>query len=771
MQNPFSKPPDKLLEADFLPSNSPVPIPVSEYRHWSASQVEQKSLLDYARAAYRHKWIVLAVTLVGTIAGLAIAVTQPRLYRAHASLEFQEASDALIQPRENASVDSGDVAESYLQTQIRILQSETLVDRVVDRIDPVHRQDAALDIGPFASWKRRVGWNKASTPLLEGEYAALFARNLKVQSPDQTRIVEITCDFPNAQLAAEFVNRLTEEYIARMAEGRWATAVQTQKWLDDQVANLKRALEQSEEELQHYASTMGYVLTDEKGNLPSARLSELEAELSRAEADRIVKQSQYEVATSSAANSLPAVLDNGPLKEYQIKLTELRRQLAELNATLTPANPRILKLQPQIAELEDAMDRERANVVKRIQNEYKSAIEREKMLSERSSTEASHVNAQAGQFIRFDLLKHEVDINRQLYGALLERVKQYGVSVTMQSNQVRVIDAAKIPPGPYKPSIKLHGLVGLGCGLCIGFGIALIRARNNHMVQEPGEAGRHLNTLELGVIPSLNCVQRPGAGFLGSRRKLYGADGLPRPRKTLSITSGRVSESGCAPISASWNGASLFADSVRAVATSLLAAIRQNHARVLIFSSPASQDGKTTAVSHVGIAMSETGRRVILIDGDLRKPRLHNEFELSCDWGLADILRADADLAGVDPGLLALKTPFPNLFVLPAGMMTGSIGEALYSKCLPELIRRFRDAFDVVLIDSPPAASLPDARIIGRFADAMVLVVRCGRTNRDEAALTCHRLITDRIPLLGTILNDWQPKPSAYSYYEVLRPA
>jgi capsular exopolysaccharide synthesis family protein len=215
----------------------------------------------------------------------------------------------------------------------------------------------------------------------------------------------------------------------------------------------------------------------------------------------------------------------------------------------------------------------------------------------------------------------------------------------------------------------------------------------------------------------------------------------------------------------------LFADSVRAVVTSILSAVRENQARVLVFSSPVAQDGKTTAVSHVGIAMSETGRRVVLVDADLRKPRLHSDFGLSCNWGLADILRGSIDLARVDRDSLALKTALPNLFVLPAGLMSGSIAEALYSARLPDLIRRFRDDFDVILIDTPPVAYLPDARIIGRLADAMILVLRSGRTNREEALLTCRRLAADRIPLLGTILNDWQPKQSAYSYYDVAGPA
>ena len=216
---------------------------------------------------------------------------------------------------------------------------------------------------------------------------------------------------------------------------------------------------------------------------------------------------------------------------------------------------------------------------------------------------------------------------------------------------------------------------------------------------------------------------------------------------------------------------SLVAESYRAALTSILLSSQNgNRPRAIVFTSAGPGEGKTTTVTNLGIALAETNRRVLLIDADMRKPRLHDIFNLPNTWGLSDLLREKAPIETLPREALARETGIPGLFVLTSGPATVSISNLLYSSRTAELLRRFRQEYYAVLIDTPPMMQLADARILGRLADAAILVLGCGRTTRDAAKAAKQRLSADGIRLLGTILNRWNPKSASsygvYGYYD-----
>jgi capsular exopolysaccharide synthesis family protein len=679
----------------------------------------------YWQTVGRHKGSVLLSAFLGVLGACLYTFPQTPLYRARAILEWQGLNENFLNMRDvNPMTDAGNAynPEYDIQTQVRILVSRSLTDRVAAKLDLDHRP-LVVNRGRLASWSRSLGITHAD-PTAEREAALeTAAKNLSVRAQPSTRLIMISCDSTDSRLAADFVNTLVQEYTEQNLESRWKATQKTGDWLGRQMEDVKIKLEKSDESLQDYARASGLLFTSEKDNVAEERLRQLQEELSKAQADRVTKQSRFETASSAAPDSLAEVLDDGTLRDYQSKLTELRRQLAELSPSFTPQYPRVKRVEAQVAALEGSLEKERSNIVRRIRNDFEEARRREQLLEADYAGQARLVSEQAEKVTHYQTLKREVDINRQLYESMLQRVKEAGVASALRASNVRVVDPARPPKAPYRPDIAMNSLAGMLMGLLAGAAVVVIRDRGDRSLREPGDAQLYLNVPELGVIPNLQTGRlsrfRPGAAV----KDLALATWEPHPS----------------------DGAEYF----RAVLASVLFA---GQPRVIALSSPNPGEGKTTVAANLAIALAETHQRVLLIDGDLRAPGLHEVFGLDNSIGLATILRGDTSACAPDSLLKA--TRIPGLHVLPSGCSPESAPALLHSPHFAEFLEAARPQFDTILIDTPPVLPMPDARVFGRLAGAVILVVRANKTSRDTAALACRRFIEDGTPVLGTILNE-----------------
>ena len=351
--------------------------------------------------------------------------------------------------------------------------------------------------------------------------------------------------------------------------------------------------------------------------------------------------------------------------------------------------------------------------------------------------------------VHYNILKREVDTNRQVYEAMLQRVKESSIVSAMKASGIRVIDPA-IPPGdPYKPNVSRSALLGLIGGIFLGALFVTLRERSNRNLQQPGDAAFYLNIPELGVIPT-------AATDSARHERSQGVDDrstLIRPdRDPVELVT--------------WNRKfSLLAEAFRTTLTSLLfSGHNGDQPRVIVLTSANPSEGKTTVTINLAIALAEINRRVLLIDADMRRPRLQNLFDLGAGPGLADLLREKTPGEGVTIDQAVCATAIPGLYVMRSGRSSGVVSNLLHSSRLPELLQQVRSEFDTVVIDTPPALHISDARVIGRLADAVLLIVRAGITTRDAALMVKQRFGEDGTPLLGTILNGWDPKHDVYGY-------
>jgi capsular exopolysaccharide synthesis family protein len=720
-------------------------------------------LLEYLDIARRHKVALILIAFLGLLTSFLLTLPQKPVYQAHASLEIRDLNQNFLNMRDvNPTTDDPgpSAAESDIETQVKILQSDSVLEGVIAKLDLEKKLSQQRDRGGFFTWLRALKSRPASP---REETLRLVRKNLKVTTEVNTRLVDVYYDSTDPKLAANFVNALTAEFIQKNVEARWKVTQQTGDWLNNEIVGVRSRLEKSEDELQSYAHSSGLLFTTEKvgtqlleDNVTEEKLRQLQEELSAAHGDRVAKQSMYEMASTAPPESLPQVLDDKTLGQYEIKLIDLRRELSELSSSLTPANPEVIKVQAEVDTLESGVQKERADDVRRVQNEYDSARRHENLLAANYAAQAGIVSDQAAKVAHYNILKSDVDSDRQLYDSMLRSVQEAGMTAALHASNIRVVDPAVAPTRPYKPSLLSNSLLGLFAGAIFGFIFVIVRDRADTSIQHPGEAMLFLGLPELGAIPSLNAERNR---FL---------DYYPKGRSTRSLERKNNATSPRVELVTSGRSISVLSDCFRAAATSILYAGESDHSpRVLVLTSPSPGEGKTTVASNLALALAEIGSSVLLIDGDLRKGRLHEIFQVSNSWGLSDLL------AGKKPpedGKMHFDTAYQHLSLLPSGSTPFSIAGLLHSSQTLEFLNSARREFHTIIIDTPPMLVMPDARVFARLADGVVLVVRSAETTKDEAVVAAQRLREDGSCVLGTILNEWDPrKSSQYGYAAAYR--
>lgn len=720
-------------------------------------------LIEYWNILRRRKGLVLLVTFACALAGFVFTLPQTPVYQAHTTLEVQGLNENFLNIRDlspTSTVPSDDPTVDIL-TQVKILESERLRDRVVQKL--IGKSSAAPDLPPgrLDAWKKALGL-AGGEPLTREAAIGMTAGTVSVKATGTTRIIDLTCDSPDPKLAAEFANTLVEEFMTDDVDSRLNAAEHTSEWLARQLEDLKGRLEKSEDQLQAYASTVGLQLAGgsgkdggERENVADDKLRQLQAELLKADGERVAAQSRFELVTKSPADALPQVLDDLSLRDYQTKLTDLRRQMADLSTGLTPENPKVVRLQAQIDELDAALKKERGNVVSRIRNDYESAQRREDLLSAQYAQQSTVVNDQAAKSIHYNILKREVDTNRQIYEAMLQKVKEAGIATAMRASSFRVVDPAKVPGSPYKPVPSRMAILGGFGGLLLGIMLVLVRERADRSLQQPGDLAVYLNVPELGVIPS----DREGNPSSAAR-------GQNRSGGTAGAANLEAAANGNGVALATWKRKpSMLAESFQNTLTSILfSAAAGGRPRMMAISSAGPSEGKSTVTSNLAIALAEINQRVLIIDADMRRPSLHQIFGVSNDVGLSTLLNERSPIRGRPQSAYFAETEIPGLLVLPSGPTATNASNLLYSPRLSELLNALRNEFDAILIDTPPMLHLADARVLAQHCDSVVLVVRAGKTTRDAALAALKKFEQDGTPILGTILNDWDPRGGTSGY-------
>ena len=721
-------------------SGSPVPPPR-----------KQDEKPNYPRALWDGKFLIIVLAVLGAAYGTYRVVQQLPTYRAMTTIELSTPNQSFMGrgALDPQGSDAYTVNAANIQTQLHILVAPGLLRKAVERVSLESPPIAPPSSGLVSRIRNRF----RLIPQDNMDFLHLAVRraggSVSARQIGTTHLLELSCESISADIAANFINAVAAEYIAQNQQVYSSSSTRTLQWLSTQLEDAKGKMDDAESKLQDFIKQQGLAFVLDQNTLADSKLKDLQLALSTSQSDRITKQSRYELAKSSPIDSLPEILDDGSLKNLTVGITTLRKERAQLTATLTADHVKVKRIDSQIAELESTLQREKANLVKRIENEYDAALRREKLLSNAYNGQAKAVANQADGAAQYATLKREVETSRTSYDRLLQEYNSMAIVAAVPTNNVRVIDLAVPVHVPYKPrpARDIGMMTGLGIALAAGWLVMkeTIRVKKLSLVfASPGHAGQVLNVPELGIIPAFHpdgsLLRQPSFSFRALRSSTRRSD-MPVPDLT------------------SWSKQPFLAESIRHAVTSIMVRGHNQPHHMLVVTSASPEEGKTTLIGNIGVAMAETGKRVLMVDADLRAPRLHGLFRLDRKAGISDLYSSDTPIDDIVLSDYVKATNIPNLSLLSSGeMQLDRLGEMLFSQRIRDLFSRLRKEYDFVLVDTAPTLQFSDARLLGQISDGVILIIRSGVSSRENVQLTAQRIAEDGIPIVGTILNHWQPE-------------
>ncbi len=711
---------------------------------------QESTLREYMRVLIKRKWMVIAV-VVGIFMAVAIAsLRQTPVYEAVGRIAVNKADPNLITFK-----DSGPVVDYYdqadLDTEVRILQSDLMALQVIRQLN----LDRRPEFGGHSDQKQP---NLVADPLQtdSNRTSALlgsFRGNLRVTLIPNTRIIEIHYNSTDPQLAAGAVNTLAATYVEQNFKTKFESTMQASDWLSKQLVDLQMKVETSQEKLVRYQKEHEILGTDEKQNIITEKLDELNKELTIAESDRMQKEAVYRQTQSDDPDQVAAAIiayttgagssaGSGLLDKLREQQVALRIQVAELSTQLGPNHPTVVKLNNQLKEIDRQLQSETNKAVDHLKGQYLAALQRENMLNgsfEKQKQEANKLNESA---IEYSILKRDLDSNRTLYEGLLGKLKEAGVTAGLRSNSFRIIDAARVPTSPSEPNIPRNLSFALVLGVISGVGLAFLLESMDNSVRTPEQA------TALSALPSLGMIP------LGSKSASHGATG-----KRLALTGSKEVVETVTQV----RPQSQMAESYRALRTSLLLSNLGAPPKVIMVTSARPQEGKTTTSINTAIVLAQKGVRVLLVDADLRRPSIHKTLGMGPRSGLSNVLTGSATVQQT----ITSSPILPNLFILPAGTPPPNPAELLASSNMRDLIAELRELYDHIVIDTPPTLSVTDAVVLSPSADATILVIRSGQTTKQALRRARDILMQVNAHVAGVLLNAVDlTSPDYYYYYE-----
>jgi len=727
-----------------LSMNQPLVVP-----HAFPLPAQDTAARDYLRVLLKRKWVIIGSVVT---VFLAVAISTFRaipVYDATGSIAINKVDPVMLSFKDPGSAGMDYYDPTDMDTEVRILRSDLLALQVIRQL----KLDKPAPGGtkPGTSLPDLADEPAADSVAISSALAN-FKGSLQVLLVPNTRIIEIHYRSPDRNLAARVVNALSNAYVEQNFKTRFESTMQASDWLSKQLVDLQIKVETSQEKLVQYQKEHAILGGDEKQNITTAKLDALNQELTSAESTRMDKEALYHLAQSGELDSLSLSEggSDGPKAAIagSMLLTKLREQQADLNIQVAqlstqfgPAFPKVVQLNSQMKEVDTQIQLEKKKIIARVSNDYFAALQRENLLRgalEQQKQEANRLNESA---IEYSLLKRDVESNRTLYEGLLQKLKEAGVTAGLRSNNFRVVDVARVPTTPTEPNIPRNLSLGLALGLTTGLGLAFGLESLDSTVRTPEQTQAISGLPSLGMIP------------LGSRHTSE-----KRPGRLLVARSREVVE-----LITQSRPQSQMAESYRALRTSLLLTSVGGPPKTILVTSALPREGKTTTSINAAIVLAQGGRRVLLVDADLRRPSIHKTLALGASAGLSNVLTGSASL---EQSLVRSKI-LPNLFVLPAGTPPPNPAELLASSKMRELLAELREQYDHIVIDTPPTLSVTDAVVLSPTADSVILVIRSGQTTKQALRRAREILVQVNSRLSGVLLNAVDLKsPDYYYYYE-----
>jgi len=721
----------------------------------------RRHLREYMRLLMRRKWVVFAFAVTALAVSAVYTLRQTPIYQASTKVEI-DLESANVLPYQDFSQQASNYNyfyEEFLQTQIKHITSRSLASRVVlaagldresaDRPEPQAPKtgleqlwswfappEAALEDRPPLSREERI---QLAIGQVQGGLAVTPVKN--------SRVVEISYSSPDPQQAAVIVNTLASEYIDYNFQAKYDATSRATDFLQKQLVDLKAKVEQSEEALINYARDHNIMNVGEKQDVVMQTLADINTRLTEARSARMDKESVYKTLSGATPDNFPQALRTPLIEKLEGSLLSDEQELARLTAQFGPAMPQVKQLESRLRQARQQLLREQRLAIENARTEYQTALAREKLLADAFDKQMVLANELNESSIQYNIIRREVETNKQLYDGLLQRMKEAGVAAGLKSSNIRVVDAAEVPESPSSPNLRRNLALALMLGLMGGLGLAFFLNYLDNTVKTPEDAEELVGLPSLGLIPSLQ-----------SARRRYGY--LPATRKgKRKVQSEALMKQGV-ELASLTAGSSLIAEAYRGLRTALLLSMPENPPRTILVTSAKADEGKTTTVCNTALSLAQTGKKVLILDCDMRRPKIRKIFSENGASGLSEYLTGQADFAEI-----VHESTIPNLYIAHSGTAPPNPGELLGSDRMQDAIKAARGIFDFIIIDTPPLMSVTDPLIVAPMTDGVILVTKGGKSPPEILRKAKKSLEFVRARILGVLFNNVDLHSADYHYY------
>jgi len=744
-----------------------------QYRNKKSRDVD---LMEYWRVIVKRKWLLITFTgALIFVVGVFSFLVKPK-YESTATLLIEEGSSKLLsienefgyRPQGYSSV----YMDTVINTQINILRSRSLAKRVAEEMNLMFRPEFGGGENQKKSvmslfkdfvtlrWIRGSGSEKdKNNPRRKDPYIKIaegLKKKLEVSPVRNTKLVEVSYTSESPGLAADIVNTFAEQFIIFSIEKKYETTQQASDFLSEQIADLRHDLAAKEKELAQYGQETEIFYMDESESSAIEKFADLNKAYTQAQINRINAEAKYRELRGLKVDSLPQFVENKMLQDLKTEYTRLKNEYKEKSKVYKPSYPEMIKLKAKVDSMREELKTEIEKAVDAAETEYRSALKNENSLKNLLDAQKENVGEMKSNAILYNSLRIEVENKRKLLNSLVERQNETYVSSRLgglKSTSISIIDEGIAPENPVSPKKKLNLILALIMGLFGGVGLCFVLEYFDDTIKGPEDFQRLDGIPSMGIIPYLHPEAEKKKKYMNYGRYHYGeeeeeeenAESMPEIQE-IELINHRYPK-----IS--------FSEDYRTLRTSILLSQAGNPPQAIMVSSALPKEGKSVTTANLAVSFAQLKKKVLVVDADLRKPRLNKIFDVPNDKGISSYLTGANSMEEV-----VWESGIENIWILPGGPVPPNPAELLNSQHMGDLMKNIKKDFDIILFDTPPVLTVVDGVILSGEVDAVLFVINAGKTTYKHFLSAVENVDKANGQIIGAVFNSLDTHKGNYKY-------
>jgi len=735
----------------------------------SVQQFEDDETIDlreYWRILVKRKWTVVGVVAIVVTAALLSSLLMVPEYRSSARIEISPESSRILNYQDFAPEQQGwNATNIFYSTQFQILRSSALAEQVIreeqlqdepELLGQVRQRSLMGEIRSLFRTVTRailpssnapVEGVERSPPTAEEREKAKIRRaanvlrsRITVERVGESRLVDVSVRAFDPQLAQRLANAVVENYRQMSMQRRYDSGSEAREFLEEQLQDMRIQLERADEALMEFARENNVADLEDLLDRARSAIDRFSERRNEIDEELVQLESWKNLIEQGRTEHLDPIVNSESVNQLEDRLIEARSEYAELSQRFQDSYPEVREVLNRIERLEAEIAAEKEQVIEGTLGRYENLQAQAESLDKAINERESRMLALNEQAVQYNILQREFETNRELYDGLLQRMKEIGVAAGIQENNITLIEEAVAAGAPFKPNVPRNLAMALVIGLMAGVGLALVLEFLDSSIRRVEDIERLVDRPVLGMVPLVKL-----------RRKDSDTDKKIRDDERVVSHYSAVHPS------------SSVSEAFRSLRTSLMFSTPEGLPRTIMLTSSGMGEGKTTTAVNLATVLAQNGSRVLLIDADLRKPRIHRDFNLFRSPGLTNRIALNQNDGNDNSAIHG--THVQNMFIMPSGNSTPSPAEMLSSERLSKVIDSCRRAFDYIVMDAPPTLGLADSMILARQVDGVVFVTRAGHTGKENFRVAMKRLAQVKAPVLGVVLNGVDLDSPEYAYY------